>query len=312
MDSSRALALRSLLHGQQVASLATLHKGEPAVSMVPYALLPKGQGFVIHVSQLATHTADMLADPAVALLLVAAPGSAPSPLEIPRASVKGRAHPCAPDAPEYPEAREAYLSRFPESEEMFSFADFSLYIVTVSSVRFVGGIANATSILAPEFASVMGGEPAMETNRESFHSRLIDAPPEAVFASFADPSALAQWWGPAGFTSTFETFEFRNGGTWRLVMHGPDGADYNNESVFREIVPNERIVIDHLRDFHHFVLTVTLAAEGQHATRVGWRQVFDTAEELERMAPVIGPANEQNLDRLEATAVGRARLRPNR
>ena len=135
MDSSRALALRSLLHGQQVAALATLHKGEPAVSMVPYALLPKGQGFVIHVSQLATHTADMLADPAVALLVVAAPGSAPSPRELPRASVKGRAHPCAPDAPEYAEAREAYLSRFPQSEEMFSFADFSLYIVTVRSVR---------------------------------------------------------------------------------------------------------------------------------------------------------------------------------
>lgn len=157
MDSSQALALRSLLHGQQVASLATLHKGEPAVSMVPYALLPRGRGFVVHVSRLATHTADMLAHPVVALLVMALPGSAASPRELPRASVKGRALPCAPDAPEYPEAREAYLSRFPESEEMFSFADFSLYIVTVSSVRFVGGFANATSILAPEFASIMGG-----------------------------------------------------------------------------------------------------------------------------------------------------------
>ena len=52
MDSSRALALRSLLHGQQVAALATLHKGEPAVSMVPYALLPNGQGFVINAEKI--------------------------------------------------------------------------------------------------------------------------------------------------------------------------------------------------------------------------------------------------------------------
>ena len=152
----------------------------------------------------------------------------------------------------------------------------------------------------------------METLRESFHSRLIDAPPEAVFACFADPTALAHWWGPAGFTSTFETFEFRNGGAWRLVMHGPDGANYNNESVFREIVPHERIVIDHLRDFHHFVLTVTFTPEGKNATRVGWRQVFDTAEELERIAPLIRPANEQNLDRLEAAAIARLGRSPGR
>lgn len=155
MDSSQALALQSLLHGQQVAALATLHKGEPAVSMVPYALLPAGGGFVIHVSKLATHTADMLAHPAVALLVVAPPGSAPSARELPRASVRGRAQPCAPDAPGYPEAREAYLSRFPQSEEMFSFADFSLFVVAVNSVRFVGGFANAASLLAPEFAAIM-------------------------------------------------------------------------------------------------------------------------------------------------------------
>lgn len=157
MDSSQAAALRSLLDGQQVASLATLHKGEPAVSMVPYALLPQGRGFVVHVSKLATHTADMLANPAVALLVVAPPGSAASPRELQRASVQGRTNLCAPDSPEYEEARAVYLSRFPQSEEIFSFADFSLHIITVRSVRFVGGFANATSILAPEFSSVMSG-----------------------------------------------------------------------------------------------------------------------------------------------------------
>jgi putative heme iron utilization protein len=138
-----------------VASLATLHKGEPSVSMVPYALLPQGRGFVVHVSRLATHTADMLVNAAVALLVVAPPGSAASPHELQRASVQGRASLCAPDAAGYPEARAAYLSRFPQSEELFSFADFSLYIITVRSVRHVGGFANATSILAQEFCSVM-------------------------------------------------------------------------------------------------------------------------------------------------------------
>ena len=155
MESSQAIALRTLLASQEIASLATLHNGEPSVSMVPYALLPRGRGFIVHVSQLAAHTADMLANSAVALLVVAPPGSAPSPQELQRASVRGRASLCAPDSPEYQEARAVYLSRLPQSEELFAFADFSLFIITVRSVRYVGGFANATSILAQEFSSVM-------------------------------------------------------------------------------------------------------------------------------------------------------------
>ena len=68
MEPAQARALRQLIESQQVAALATLHRDEPALSMVPYALLPQGRGFVIHVSRLATHTADMLAQPAVAML----------------------------------------------------------------------------------------------------------------------------------------------------------------------------------------------------------------------------------------------------
>ena len=63
MDATESAALMNLLRTQPVASLATLHRGAPAVSMVPFALLPDGTGFVIHVSQLATHTQDMLHNP---------------------------------------------------------------------------------------------------------------------------------------------------------------------------------------------------------------------------------------------------------
>lgn len=141
--------------------------------------------------------------------------------------------------------------------------------------------------------------PSSTTGREFVHSRLIDAPRETVFAAFADPQRLARWWGPNGFTNTFEVFEFRSGGAWRFVMHGPDGTDYPNESQFTEIVAPERIVLEHLSASHHFLLTITLAADGAR-TRVGWRQVFDTAEEKQRIADFVTPANEQNLDRLTA------------
>lgn len=142
-------------------------------------------------------------------------------------------------------------------------------------------------------------DPSAAADREFVHSRLIDAPREQVFAVFADPSRLARCWGPNGFTSTFEVFEFRAGGAWRLVLHGPDGADYPNENRFTDIVAPERIVVEHLGTPHHFELTITLAAQGAR-TLVGWRQRFDTAEEKQRIAAFVAPANEQNLDRLAA------------
>jgi putative heme iron utilization protein len=155
MDPSQAGALRSLLENQQLAALATLHKGDPAASMVPYALLPQGQGFVVHVSRLATHTADMQAHQAVGLLITASPGSASSPQELARASVQGRATLLVPDSPEHLAAKSAYLLRFPHTADLFSFSDFSLFAIRVRSLRFVGGFAQAATILAEEFSSIM-------------------------------------------------------------------------------------------------------------------------------------------------------------
>ncbi len=136
-------------------------------------------------------------------------------------------------------------------------------------------------------------------DREFVHSRLIDALREQVFAAIADPTRLARWWGPNGFSSTFEVFEFRPGGAWRLVLHGPDGTNYPNENRFTDIVAPQRVVVEHLGVPHHFVLTITLAAQGAR-TLVGWHQVFDTPDEKQRVAAFVAPANEQNLDRLAA------------
>ena len=135
-------------------------------------------------------------------------------------------------------------------------------------------------------------------DREFVHSRLVAAPPERVFRAIAEPERLARWWGPNGFTSTFETCEFRPGGAWRFVLHGPDGKDYPNRNVFRETAPG-RVVVEHLDDSHHFLLTITLTPQGGQ-TLVGWRQLFDSAQHRQKVAPFVSVANEQNLDRLAA------------
>src|SRR5579864_4399985 len=75
--------------------------------------------------------------------------------------------------------------------------------------------------------------------------REFAAPRELVFSVWTDPKHLAQWWGPDGFSTTTSSFDFRPGGVWRFVMHGPDGRDYQNRITFDEIVRPERLTYHH-------------------------------------------------------------------
>lgn len=129
-------------------------------------------------------------------------------------------------------------------------------------------------------------------------SREIPATPEQVFAAISDPQSLARWWGPAGFTNTFSVCEFKNGGRWSFVMHGPDGHNYPNESVFADIEAARKVVIQHVVE-PLFRLTIALAASAT-GTRVSWSQAFESAEVASRVEHIVVPANEQNLDRLAA------------
>jgi uncharacterized protein YndB with AHSA1/START domain len=136
------------------------------------------------------------------------------------------------------------------------------------------------------------------SDRELVTTRVLSAPRERVFSAFSEAGQLAQWWGPEGFRNTFHEFDLRAGGAWRYTMHGPNGADYPNESVFVEVVKPERIVIEHVSG-PRFRLTITLTAEAGR-TRLTWRQRFPTAADCDRIKALAIPANEQNLDRLEA------------
>ena len=155
MNPTHAQTLRELLRTQQVAALGTLHKGQPYVSMVPFALLPGGSGFVIHVSQLAAHTKDMLLSPQVSLLVVAPPTPDVPVQGLARITVQSRAAKIADGTEGHAEAKAAYLSRFPQSADLFSFADFSLFAIWPDSIRFVGGFAQATTISPETFSEAL-------------------------------------------------------------------------------------------------------------------------------------------------------------
>jgi uncharacterized protein YndB with AHSA1/START domain len=78
-------------------------------------------------------------------------------------------------------------------------------------------------------------------DREIVLTRVFDAPRTMVWEAWTDPKQLVLWWGPKGFTTTIEEMDVRVGGVWGLVMHGPDGTDYPNKSIFTEVVPYERL-----------------------------------------------------------------------
>ncbi len=132
------------------------------------------------------------------------------------------------------------------------------------------------------------------------HTREIPASIHQVFAAFSDPARLARWWGPEAFTNTFTVCEFRTGGRWCFVMHAPNGRDFPNESTFAEVVPPQRVVVEHASE-PRYRLTITLApAPSGAATVVSWSQAFENPETAKALEHIVVPANEQNLDRLAA------------
>ena len=74
-------------------------------------------------------------------------------------------------------------------------------------------------------------------------TRIFNAPPEAVWRAWTDPAQITHWWGPIGFSTTIHKMDFRPGGEWNLTMHGPDGTDYENRKIFKEIFYPTRLVM---------------------------------------------------------------------
>ena len=148
-------------------------------------------------------------------------------------------------------------------------------------------------------------------DREIVITRVVDAPRELVFEAFTEVRHLSRWWGPEGFTTTTRSFEFRVGGEWDFVMHGPDGTDHPEWISWTEIAPPERIALlhgEHRGDPNAFESVLTFVPEGA-ATRIEMRTVFPSAElrdeAVEAHHAIEG--GRQTLDNLAAYVTGTVR-----
>ena len=118
-------------------------------------------------------------------------------------------------------------------------------------------------------------------------TRVFDAPPALVFDAFTDPDHLARWWGPNGFTLTTHSFDFREGGVWRFIMHGPDGRDYPNRITFDEIDRPKRLAYRHSGEGDYegikFQNLITFEDLGGR-TKLTMSALFPSAAERDRVA----------------------------
>ncbi|OJY63934.1 MULTISPECIES: SRPBCC family protein [unclassified Rhizobium] len=144
-------------------------------------------------------------------------------------------------------------------------------------------------------------------DREIVLVKLLNHPREKVFAAWMDPRALAEWYGPTSLEIESHEADIREGGIWRFDMVGMfegQARRFPNLVRFLEIVPNERIVMDHgtpdPNDPDRFRTTVTFDEQSDGKTVLTLRQLHPSAE---RRRVVIGfGAVEYGLQTLDGLA----------
>ena len=115
------------------------------------------------------------------------------------------------------------------------------------------------------------------SDRELVITRTLNAPVELVWETWTNPEHIARWWGPDGFTNTIKKMEVRPGGKWEFIMHGPDGTNYKNKSVFTEVIPFKKIEFIHVSP--NFTATIEFTDMGEK-TQIRWQMLFETAREF--------------------------------
>jgi PhnB protein len=135
-------------------------------------------------------------------------------------------------------------------------------------------------------------------DRELKLSRLFNAPIELVWEVWTDPEHIKNWWGPTGFSNTISKMDVKPEGEWDLVMHGPDGTDYKNKSVFKEVVLHKKIVYEHISP--KYLATILFEKQGDQ-TLLNWHMLFESKEQFIQVVKTF-KADEglkQNIEKLD-------------
>ncbi len=116
---------------------------------------------------------------------------------------------------------------------------------------------------------------------EIYLTRIYDAPVKTVWEVFNDPAQVAQWWGPRGFTLTTHSKDFKPGGHWAYTMHGPDGKNWENKTIYHVIEKYSRLIYDHGGNDDRpplFRVTVNFIEEKGGKTKLDFTMALATEE----------------------------------
>lgn len=134
---------------------------------------------------------------------------------------------------------------------------------------------------------------------EIVSSRIFNVPQQLLFRAWSEPNHLKNWWGPLGFTNTFTQFDFRVGGKWSFVMHGPDKGNYVNECEFIIIIEPSLIAWKRFSQ-PIFQVVATFEPLSDNETKLVFKMLFNTAEECKKIKVFAVDKNEENFDKLES------------
>ncbi len=152
-------------------------------------------------------------------------------------------------------------------------------------------------------------EDAMVADRAMFYRRTFDAPRDLVWKAWTEPAKIAAWFGPSGFRTTVHEMDVRPGGKWRFTMHGPDGTDYPNHVVYREVDAPRKLVYEHgtgnpnpgPNEPSNFLVTAVFT-EREDKTDVNYRMLFASPEAKQLVIDKYGALKGliENMDRFAA------------
>jgi len=148
MDASQEAQLAHLVFANRWAAMATVKDGKPFSSYVAYVadMSNGGDGLLIHVSRLARHTTNLLESSYAAFSMSEIDDGNGDPQTLARVTLQGRVTVVGRDCEVYNDCRKKYIKALPESQQLFSFADFVLFKFNVDQVRFVAGFGKSFTL----------------------------------------------------------------------------------------------------------------------------------------------------------------------
>lgn len=123
-------------------------------------------------------------------------------------------------------------------------------------------------------------------------TRVFHAPLAMVWNAWTDPEQTKHWWGPRGFTLTSHSHDLRVGGHWHYTMHGPDGTDYENTTVYHVVEPQQKLIYDHggHKDRPPLFRVTVLFSFADGKTKMDMTMAFATPEVAVEMGKFIRKA----------------------